>query len=141
MNNKNKAPQLTIFFDGLCGLCDFEIKHLMRLDTQAAIAFEDINCHDFDTRFESLGRESARKILHGQLASGEWLTGLDVTCLAWKLVGKGHWVAWLRWPFIKSVSDWAYRAFARNRTWISQLVSNRKTSCEVHTGTTTNQTD
>ena len=141
MQKKNKSPQLTIFFDGLCGLCDFEIKHLMRLDTEAAIAFEDINSEDFEARFKSLNKETANAVLHGQLASGELIRGLDVTCLAWKIVGKGRWVTWLRWPVFKTASDWAYRLFARNRSWISQVILNQRTSCETDMGTSEKATD
>ena len=141
MQNKNKSPQLTIFFDGLCGLCDFEIKQLMKLDTQAAIAFEDINSEDFEARFKPLNRETANAVLHGRLASGELIRGLDVTCLAWKLVGKGHWVAWLRWPVMKTATDWAYRLFARNRRWISKLISNQQTCCEMDVVTNVKETD
>ena len=141
MQNKNKSPQLTIFFDGLCGLCYFEIKHLMKLDTRGAIAFEDINSEDFEARFKPLNRETANAVLHGRLASGELIRGLDVSCLAWKLVGKGHWVAWLRWPVMKIATDWAYRLFARNRRWISKLISNQKTYCEIDVVTSVKETD
>ena len=141
MQNKNESPQLTIFFDGLCGLCEFEIKHLMKLDTQAVIEFEDINSEDFESRFKPLNRETANAVLHGRLASGELIRGLDVTCLAWKLVGKGHWVAWLRWPVVRTATDWAYSLFARNRSRISKLMSNQRTYCEIDVGTNVKETD
>ena len=127
----NRTTQLTFFFDGLCGLCDFEVEHLKRLDTNASISFEDIHDTNFEARFPSISRETASRVLHGQLASGELIQGLDVTCLAWTLVGKGRWVAWLRWPVIKSLSDCAYRAFALNRGWISKLFTGSKSSCKI----------
>ena len=128
---RDKTTQLTFFFDGLCGLCDSEVKHLKRLDTNASISFEDIHDTNFEARFPSIDKETASRVLHGQLASGELIQGLDVTCLAWTRVGKGRWVAWLRWPFIKSISDCAYRAFALNRGWISKLFTNSKPSCKI----------
>ena len=128
----DKPTQLTFFFDGRCGLCDSEVKHLKRLDTNASISFEDIHDTDFEARFRSIDKVAASRILHGQLASGELIQGLDVTCLAWTLVGKSRWVAWLRWPVIKSLSDCAYRAFALNRGWISKLFTNSKSSCEIN---------
>ena len=127
----NRTTQLTFFFDGLCGLCDFEVEHLKRLDTNASISFEDIHDTNFEARFPSISRDTASRVLHGQLASGELIQGLDVTCLAWTLVGKGRWVAWLRWPVIKSLSDCAYRAFALNREWISKLFTGSKSSCKI----------
>ncbi|MEK9766399.1 MAG: DCC1-like thiol-disulfide oxidoreductase family protein, partial [Thalassolituus sp.] len=58
-------------------------------------------------------------ILHADTASGELLLGLDVTYRAWALVGKGFWIAPLRWPVIRWFADKAYLWFARNRYKVS----------------------
>jgi predicted DCC family thiol-disulfide oxidoreductase YuxK len=61
--------------------------HLQRTDVHHAIAFENIYADDFTSRFPSIDRQEADRILHGQLADGEVITGLDVTYRAWCLVG------------------------------------------------------
>ncbi|MDE0841605.1 MAG: DUF393 domain-containing protein [Porticoccaceae bacterium] len=128
--------ELTIFFDGSCPLCATEMTHLRRCDLTGAIAFEDIYADDFSHRFPDIDRQNADRILHGQLASGELVFGLDVTYRAWSLVGKRHWVAVLRWPLVRPVADAVYLFFARHRQRISRLLmgSKRSASCEWQSG-------
>lgn len=111
---------LTLFYDSKCPLCAVEIQHMMRRDTHRVIRFEDIHAEDFSVRFPWLPPERAMQLLHGQRADGEVILGLDVTVLAWSLVGKQHWVAWLRWPGIRILADWGYRLFARYREPITR---------------------
>ena len=112
-------PALTIYYDGLCPLCRAEIEHLEKLDTAGKLQLEDINRPDFTSRFPHIDPVAADRILHAEAADGQLIYGLDVTCLAWKLVGKGHWFAFLRWPVIRPVADLCYRFFARHRHRIS----------------------
>jgi len=46
--------QLTIFFDGGCPLCAAEMDHLVRLNTEAKLAFENIYARDFSQRFPQI---------------------------------------------------------------------------------------
>ena len=110
---------LRVYFDGLCPLCVSEINHLRRLDRRGSLDLQDINSPDFQTRFPHVDRVAADLVLHGELRDGTIIKGLDVTCMAWKLVGKGHWFAFLRWPLIRPIADCGYRFFARHRHRIS----------------------
>lgn len=112
---------LTIFYDGACPLCTAEINLLRELDNQKQLKLEDIHACDFRDRFPHIDQIQADKILHGQLQSGEVIKGLDVTCLAWKLVGKHKWIQILRWPVIAFFADLGYLLFARYRRSISSL--------------------
>lgn len=114
-----KTPILRVYFDGLCPLCLSEIRHLRRLDLHGKLDLQDINADDFLTRFPHIDRLAADRVLHGELRDGSLIKGLDVTCLAWELVGKGHWFAFLRWPLIRPCADLGYRFFARHRHRIS----------------------
>lgn len=124
---------LTIFYDGGCPLCAAEMRHLNSLDVLGKITFEDIYADDFSARFAHIDQQEADRILHGQLANGELIYGLDVTYQAWALVGKRRWVAILRWPLIKQVADVGYLFFAKHRYRISRLVTGqaRCESCEI----------
>ena len=124
--------ELTIFYDATCPLCATEMDHLQRTDVHHAIAFENIYADDFTSRFPSIDRQEADRILHGQLADGEVITGLNVTHRAWCLVGKRRWVAILRWPMVAPIADRAYLFFARHRQRISRLVMGftRTQSCD-----------
>lgn len=123
---------LTIFYDGYCPLCAAEMNLLRDLDNQKKLIFEDIHASDFSERFPHIDPVQADKILHGQLQNGEVIKGLDVTCLAWKLVGKHKWLQILRWPVIRFFADLSYLFFARNRHAISSFISGkpRCTSCQ-----------
>ena len=121
--------QLKIFYDGGCPLCLTEMKHLMRSDRQKQIDLVDINQQNFHQKYPHIDPVEADRILHGELADGTILFGLDVTHKAWSLVGKGKWTAIIRWPVIRHVADFFYRQFARHRHFISRLITGKK-RCE-----------
>ncbi|MDP2283741.1 MAG: DUF393 domain-containing protein [Pseudohongiella sp.] len=110
---------LRVYYDGLCPLCTKEINHIKRLDKQGLLDMQDINAADFAQRFPHIDAVKADRILHGELPDGRIILGLDVTCMAWALVGKGHWFAFMRWPLIKPVADQVYLYFAKHRHRIS----------------------
>ena len=118
--------ELTIFYDGACPLCLKEMQHLHRADRLEKIRFEDINCKQFQTHYPAVDKHSANRILHGMLADGSIILGLDVTCKAWGLVGKGRWISYLRWPLIKQISDLVYLVFARYRYPISRWITGQQ---------------
>jgi len=120
---------LTIFYDGHCPLCAAEMKTLQLLDTHKKLQLEDIHADDFHQKFPYIDPITADKVLHGQLTNGQIIKGLDVTCLAWKLVEKHQWVQMLRWPVVRFFADIGYYFFARYRHQISSFVSG-KPRCE-----------
>jgi len=109
-----------------------EIRHLQRLDTHHALDLQDINLSDFSERFPHIDPAAADKLLHGELPDGSMIYGLDVTCRAWDLVGKGHWFAFMRWPLIRPIADAVYHLFARHRHRISSWVTG-KPRCDTGT--------
>ena len=121
---------LTIFYDSHCPLCNAEITQLKAYDDDSQHLFEDINIADFVKRYPHIDTIKANKLLHGQLSNGAMIFGLDVSCLAWKTVGKHRWVAALRWPVIRWFADLAYLFFARFRNTISTLFMGRNKSSD-----------
>ncbi|WP_394205165.1 thiol-disulfide oxidoreductase DCC family protein [Shewanella waksmanii] len=118
--------KLTIFYDGQCPLCSAEMKQLKQHDDYDAIALEDLNQAGFAEKFPEIDPVRANVILHGKDDKGQVLLGLDVTYLAWMLVGKKYRVAFLRWPVVKPVADMFYLAFAKHRYTISYLLTGKK---------------
>lgn len=110
---------LRVYYDGLCPMCLTEIKHLRRLDREQRLDLQDIRAADFTARFPHIDPVVADRVLHGELADGTLIFGLDVSCLAWKLLGKGHWFGFLRWPLIRIFADAGYKVFARYRHHIA----------------------
>ncbi len=123
---------LTIFYDSYCPLCSAEINQLKAYDSNNQLSFEDIHAVDFVQRYPYIDKVEANKLLHGQLSNGDMIYGLDVTCMAWKTVGKHRWLSILRWPVIRWLSDRAYLLFARHRNTISCLVTgkNKDLNCQ-----------
>ena len=118
--------KLKIFYDGLCPLCSMEINQLRAYDTDNQLLFENIHAPDFVKRYPYIDQVRANKLLHGQLSDGGLIYGLDVTCMAWKTVGKHRWLSVLRWPFIRWFADLGYLFFARYRNSISGLFAGKK---------------
>jgi predicted DCC family thiol-disulfide oxidoreductase YuxK len=124
-----QSSELIIFFDGGCPLCVKEMRHLRELDKKRLIQFENVNEPNFGERYPQVEVAKANQYLHGQISSGEMIYGLDVTYVAWSLVGKGWMIAPLRWPVIRWFSDKTYLFFARNRNRISKLLTGKE-RCE-----------
>lgn len=133
----NQPPALTVFYDGSCPLCVAEMRQLRTLDDArdgpARLQLEDILQVDFRQRYPHIDPMQADRILHGQLSDGRVLVGLDVTCLAWQLVGRKPWLQILRWPVLRWFADLAYRLFARNRFRLSWLLTGQRRcrSCRI----------
>jgi len=121
---------LTLFIDAQCALCAKEMRHLKQHDTDHVITLVDINAADFSENYPTLNYQACMAQLHGQLASGKLIKGLDATHAAWTLVGLGHRTAFLRGRFIKPISDRVYGVFAKHRHSISALFGGRKTACQ-----------
>lgn len=122
--------KLTIFYDGHCPLCLKEMAHLKQLDADQNILLIDVQTPEFQDTFPEIDKASALAKLHGYLTEEvkpkQLLTGLDVTYHAWRLVGKGYWIAPLRWPIIKYIADFAYILFAKNRYRLSYLLTGKR---------------
>lgn len=113
---------LTIFFDGNCPLCEREITALRNRDHKNRLQFENIHAIDFTYRYPYIDISKADRMLHGQLADGAMIYGLDVTAKAWALVDAYRWIQILRWPVIRWFSDIGYRLFARLRHPLGRLL-------------------
>lgn len=117
---------LTLFYDGFCPLCVAEMRKLKSYDHKHRLRFEDIQAPDFEDRFPDLDREILNRRIYGQLEDGSMISGLDVTYLAWKQVGKAWVYAPLRWPVIRWLADGVYLLFARYRYQISFMLTGKK---------------
>ena len=114
---------LTIFYDGRCPLCSAEMKELRRYDSLGKLGLEDINEPSFGQRFPQIDPIEADRKLHGLLANGTLIYGLDVTHQAWALVGRHKWLRLLRLPLVCWFADFGYFFFARYRSQISCLLT------------------
>ena len=116
------AHELVLFYDSECPLCVREMQHLKKKDHWNRIHLVSVQSEEMKD-YPQVDTGAAHKVLHGQLASGRVITGLDVTHKAWSLVGYGYVTGVLRAPLVRPVADQFYKVFARNRHRIAALVT------------------
>lgn len=113
---KPKTSKNTLYYDGTCPLCSFEIGHLQKLmDDNLCL----VDVHNVREAGQQLPPKPAMlQRLHLQTAEGELVTGLDATVTAWQHTRWGFVLKVLRWPVVNTVADacynlWASRRFAK----------------------------
>ena len=123
-------PEIEVFFDGACPLCRREINLLKWLDKDQRIGFIDIAAADFEAAPLGISYEKLMHEIHGRLADGSIITGVEVFRRLYAAVGFGPLVAVTRWPGISQVMDLGYAIFARNRLRMTGRCQNGV--CDIH---------
>lgn len=86
----------------------------MRQNHRGTLSFEDTADPNFHP--ESYGITSdPQRVIHGQLADGSIIRGMEVFRVAYREIGLGFLLAPTAWPILKPIFDCAYLIFARNR--------------------------
>ena len=107
--------KLTFLYDGGCPLCLRETNFLKQKDTKKCIKFVDININYIPRNFKYISYKQAMENLHGILASGEIIFGVDVLAYAYELVGLG-WIYFpTKLPIISDFIRFLYKYWAKYR--------------------------
>lgn len=104
-----------VFYDGDCPLCMREIRMLQRKDRAARIEFTDIADPRFDPGRHGKTYDDLMKRIHGRLADGRWIEGVEVFRQLYAAIGWRRLVAISRLPGISHLLALGYRLFAANR--------------------------
>lgn len=104
-----------MYYDGACPLCLREVRVLERLDRRGRIGFIDIAAPGFSAAEAGIPWDKLMARIHGRLADGTVVEGVEVFRRLYTAVGFGPLVALTRLPGIRGLLDFAYAAFARNR--------------------------
>ena len=114
--------KLTLYYDGLCPLCQAEILFLQGRNQQGLLVFVDISVPDFNEQTHAVSCKQAMDNMHGRLESGEMLIGVPVFAEAYRRaeLPKMAWVFSRPWlmPLLKA----SYFLFARYRHGISKTI-------------------
>ncbi len=106
----------TLYFDGQCPLCSFEMDHLRRMG-DGSLRLVDV--HSPDLLAESVtdlpDKESLLGVLHLRTREGEWLRGIDASVRAWQSTRVGFIWRILRAPLIGPIADRVYEIWAVRR--------------------------
>ena len=112
-----EAPELTVFYNTKCPVCDAGINRqrnkLLALVKAGRIAFQDINFEpDALARF-GVDVDNVRRRLHALDPAGELVTGADVAVAIWRMTPGETWLARLFGNRIAlPVTRFAYDRFA-----------------------------
>jgi predicted DCC family thiol-disulfide oxidoreductase YuxK len=108
--------ELTVFYDGQCGLCRASADRVKRMDHGARIELLDLYDPSAATRFPQVNREEAMRWMQAVDSHGRIFSGVDawarigLTLPGWKLI------AWLLLvPGIHFLARKIYEWVARNR--------------------------
>lgn len=101
----------TLYYDGLCPLCQREMTLLKRLKS-AQLRLLDIHKQ---WQLPAEQREAMLRQLHLKLPDGQWLLGADASVEAWRFTRVGWLLKPLRWPLVGPIVDRIYRRWAKRR--------------------------
>jgi len=114
--------KLTLYYDGLCPLCQAEILFLSGRNQDGLLDFIDINSDLYDPLEVGVSCEQALATMYGQYANGELIHGVAVFPEAYRRAN----LPFLAWLFSRKILQpllqFAYQLFAKNRHAISHLL-------------------
>lgn len=121
LESKSPAHELIVeaFFDGACPLCRREVGLLQRWDRRQCVRFTDISDPAFDPRALGKTPEELMARMHGRLADGTWVEGVEVFRRLYAAIGFGPLVWFTRFPGVSQLLNLGYSVFARNRLWLT----------------------
>lgn len=109
-------PYLTVYVDGLCPFCQWEVRWLTRLDRgRGLLRFVDISAADFDPAPLHLTLDDLMDRLYAVDEAGHWHVGADAFRAMYQRLGFGWLTGMTRWPLLRQAVDAGYRCFARHR--------------------------
>jgi len=113
--------KLTMFYDGLCPLCQAEILFLSDRNQAGLLSFVDVNSNRYNADEVGVSCQQALDSMYAQYDDGELINGVDVFSAAYARANLPK-LAWLfSRPSLRPVLTKAYRFFAKNRHAISGL--------------------
>lgn len=111
---------LTLFHDGDCPICRFDIANLKARNQAGQLRFVDLADPKFDPSAYDKSLDELRAQIHAQRPDGSFAIGMEVFRLAYRAVGLGWVVAPAQWRPLRGPADALYLWFARHRSWLSR---------------------
>ena len=113
--------KLTMYYDGLCPLCQAEILFLSRRNEAGLLSFVDVNSSQYSADAVGVSCQQALDSMYAQYDDGELINGVDVFSAAYERANLRT-LAWLfSRPSLRPMLTWGYRFFAKNRHLISRI--------------------
>ena len=123
MTDLNPSPQLTVYFDGACPICRFEIGQYQRCAGSEDIAFIDVAAENIPDLGEGLDRPTALARFHVRRADGSLVSGAEGFAMVWQTLPSFRLLGRVAvWPPLLRLMEAAYRGILPIRAWISGLL-------------------
>jgi predicted DCC family thiol-disulfide oxidoreductase YuxK len=120
---KRKDEQVSLFYDGKCPVCAYEVGHYQRLDRdKERIRFLDINDDRVQGELAKRGLtfDDAMARMYVETKDGRLVEGVESFVQVWQeLPYWRHLVPLARVPGVTWVMHRAYTVWARNRMWLT----------------------
>lgn len=114
--------KLTMFYDGLCPLCQAEIQFLSGRNQAGLLSFVDINSDQYLPERVGVSCDQALAAMYAQYDDGELISGVEVFSAAYSRANLPK-MAWIfSRPALRPLWDLSYRLFAKHRHRISALL-------------------
>jgi predicted DCC family thiol-disulfide oxidoreductase YuxK len=133
--SKAETQKLSVYYDGLCRACSFEIEHYKKQKGSENIDFIDITSPLFKPEAEGLDPFLVHKYLHAKTPDGRIVSGVETFQLIWKELPKYNWAYQLsQKKLIHYGLNIGYQLFVRIRPYLPRKKDNCENSpyCEVH---------
>lgn len=122
-NDQSATTVSTVYFDGSCPLCTFEMAAYKSQAGAEDIKFVDVSLDDAKL-VDDLSRENAMRRFHVSTNNGELLSGAKAFVAVWESLNNWRWAAWLaRMPGCLILLEAAYRLFLPTRPVLSKIAS------------------
>jgi len=119
MGENESGAKLTVWFDGACPLCCWEMELMKRLDRRGAINFVDLESENVDcpvTKAELIARLHARE-------NGRLLAGASAFAAVWRAIPRLRPLGLLaRVPILLALLDVGYVAYLKLRPTLQRLI-------------------
>ena len=120
MSEASKPWDFKLLYDGQCPFCRREALWLARRCRSGRLALEDISQPDFDPSRYGTTLDELMGVMHGVYPDGRLVTRVAVFREAYRVAGLGWLLAPTAWPGLRTLANWGYEWFARNRLAIGR---------------------
>jgi predicted DCC family thiol-disulfide oxidoreductase YuxK len=122
MTKQTQESSLTLYYDGLCPLCQAEITWLSSRNAKKLLYFVDVSASNYEAASHQISCQAALDQMHGKLSDGTMLVGVEVFAAAYQRADLAL-LAWLfTRPWLSPILRFCYKVFARYRHRISALI-------------------
>ena len=110
----DRGAKPTIYFDGVCGLCNGAVDVLLRIDSRHTFRFAPLQGETAAVELSIADIQPMGSIVLVDEA-GVWRESAAVGRILWRLGGAWNVLGWMLWLVPAAVRDAAYRLIARSR--------------------------